>query len=265
MVQHLLSSPSNTSICMNITHSSLSSHNSIISVGNLTKNYCFTPLKKVGSSVLKCRQSSDYFEQSAPRFSPSFSPPTSSGSSPRVFVGHSIYKGKAALTVDPRGPEFVPLESGALKISREGYVMLQFAPAAGVRQYDWSRKQVFSLSVSEVGTVMSLGARESCEFFHDPNKGKSDEGKVRKVLKVEPLPDGSGHFFNLSVQNKLVNVDESIYIPITKGEFAVLISGFNFILPYLMGWHAYANSTKPEDSTRTNNRGTSTVDYEWNR
>lgn len=26
----------------------------------------------------------------------------------------------------------------------------------------------------------------------------SDEGKVRKILKVEPLPDGSGHFFNLS-------------------------------------------------------------------
>jgi hypothetical protein len=26
----------------------------------------------------------------------------------------------------------------------------------------------------------------------------SDEGKVRKVLKVEPLPDGSGFFFNLS-------------------------------------------------------------------
>lgn len=25
----------------------------------------------------------------------------------------------------------------------------------------------------------------------------SEEGKVRKVLKVEPLPDGSGHFFNL--------------------------------------------------------------------
>lgn len=26
----------------------------------------------------------------------------------------------------------------------------------------------------------------------------SEEGKVRKLLKVEPLPDGSGHFFNLS-------------------------------------------------------------------
>lgn len=116
----------------------------------------------------------------------------------RYFVGHSIYKGKAALTVEPRAPEFTPLNSGAFKVSKEGFVLLQFAPAAGVRQYDWSRKQVFSLSVSEIGTLMSLGARDSCELFHDPNKGRSDEGKVRKVLKVEPLPDGSGHFFNLS-------------------------------------------------------------------
>ncbi|KAJ1407567.1 hypothetical protein SESBI_24253 [Sesbania bispinosa] len=84
----------------------------------------------------------------------------------------SIYKGKAALTVTPRPPAFTPLESGAFKISREGYVLLQFAPAVGSRQYDWNRKQVFSLSVNEMGSVMSLGARESCEFFHDPLKGK---------------------------------------------------------------------------------------------
>lgn len=33
------------------------------------------------------------------------------GTSPtRVYVGHSIYKGKAALTVEPRGPEFVSLD-----------------------------------------------------------------------------------------------------------------------------------------------------------
>lgn len=32
--------------------------------------------------------------------------------------------------------------------------------------------QVFSLSVTEVGNLVSLGARESCEFFHDPFKGK---------------------------------------------------------------------------------------------
>ncbi|XP_074294114.1 single-stranded DNA-binding protein WHY1, chloroplastic-like [Silene latifolia] len=269
MAQHLLSSsPLNIWMGMNNKvgrHIEATSHISCFnnfSFKNLISN-C-SSLHKPNFSV-KCRQSSDYFDQTTPRFSPTNSTP-SSGSSPKVFVGHSIYKGKAALTVDPRAPEFISLDSGALKISREGYVLLQFAPAASVRQYDWSRKQVFSLSVTEIGTLISLGARNSCEFFHDPNKGKSDEGKVRKVLKVEPLPDGSGHFFNLSVQNKLVNVDESIYMPITKGEFAVLISGFNFILPYLIGWHAYAESIKPEDMFRANNtKGTGTVECEWNR
>lgn len=215
---------------------------------------------------LKCRHS-EYFEQqrfsSRPSNDSSFSSNSTGGALPtRYFVGHSIYKGKAALTVEPRAPEFTPLNSGAFKVSKEGFVLLQFAPAAGVRQYDWSRKQVFSLSVSEIGTLMSLGARDSCELFHDPNKGRSDEGKVRKVLKVEPLPDGSGHFFNLSVQNKILNVDESIYIPITKAEYAILISAFNFILPYLLGWHAFANSIKPDDMGRMNNSG---ADYEWNR
>nr|VDD38285.1 unnamed protein product [Brassica oleracea] len=199
--------------------------------------------------------------------SPAYSPQNGEGSSPRFYVGHSIYKGKAALTIEPRAPEFVALESGAFKLSKEGFLLLQFAPAAGVRQYDWSRKQVFSLSVTEIGNLVSLGPKESCEFFHDPNKGKgSDEGKVRKVLKVEPLPDGSGRFFNLSVQNKLLNVDESVYIPITKAEFAVLISAFNFILPHLIGWQAFASSIKPEDSNRLNNASPKYGgDYEWSR
>lgn len=89
-------------------------------------------------------------------------------------MGHSIYKGKAALTVEPRAPEFVSLDvslslypqrskslsllvvvlivicfcllilqSGAFKLSKDGFLLLQFAPAAGVRQYDWSKKQVW--------------------------------------------------------------------------------------------------------------------------
>jgi len=31
--------------------------------------------------------------------------------------------------------------------------------------------QMFMLSVDEMGSVISLGAKESCEFFHDPFKG----------------------------------------------------------------------------------------------
>ncbi|KAB1208011.1 Single-stranded DNA-binding protein WHY1, chloroplastic [Morella rubra] len=102
--------------------------------------------------------------------------------------------------------------SGAFKLSKEGFVLLQFAPAAGVRQYDWNRKQVFSLSVTEIGNLVSLGARDSCEFFHDPFKGK-------RLFLI--------YYQNEGVQNKLLNVDESIYIPITRAEYTVLISAFN--------------------------------------
>ncbi|CAB4295172.1 unnamed protein product [Prunus armeniaca] len=207
---------------------------------------------------LKCRQS-EYFDQQ--RASTASAPNKPSPPAPQTPAG-----GKAALTVEPKAPEFTALDSGAFKLSREGFVLLQFAPAAGVRVYDWSRKQVFSLSVTEIGSLVCLGSKESIEFFHDPFKGKSDEGKVRKVLKVEPLPDGSGHFFNLSVQNKLINLDESVYIPITRAEFAVLKSAFNFILPYILGWHAYANSIKPEDSSRMNNSSSRYGgDFEWSR
>ncbi|KAL6983536.1 hypothetical protein U1Q18_016922 [Sarracenia purpurea var. burkii] len=240
---------------------------------NLNTYSFFTPKPSKNQNFsFKCRHS-DYFEQQQQRFASKppprndtpFAPQAGVASLPRVFVGHSIYKGKAALTVEPRPPEFSPLDSGAFKLSSPGYVLLQFAPAAGVRQYDWGRKQVFSLSVTEMGSLISLGARESCEFFHDPFKGKSDEGKVRKVLKVEPLPDGSGHFFNLSVQNKLLNLDESIYIPITKAEYTVLVSAFNFIVPHLLGWHTFASSIKPEDTIRVNNASPrSGTDFEWN-
>nr|GMD13440.1 single-stranded DNA-binding protein WHY1, chloroplastic-like [Ipomoea batatas] len=244
---------------------------------------------------LECRHS-DYFEphQQQNQWA---SPNNSSLSSqpgihrtlpPKVFIGYSIYKGKAALTVVPCAPEFSPLDSGAFKLSKEGFVLLQFAPAAGVRQYDWGRKQVFSLSVTELGSLISLGAKDSCEFFHDPNKGKSDEGKVKKVLKIEPLPDGSGHFFNLSVQNRLLNIDENIYIPVAKAEFAVLVSAFNgrragiiflpkicvmradlylFVLPYLLGWHTCVSSFGPEDANYANNATNprSGADFEWRR
>ncbi|CAA0834700.1 Single-stranded DNA-binding protein WHY1-chloroplastic [Striga hermonthica] len=218
------------------------------------RNHCRSLSVSVKSQSWN-RQEQNHQQQQ--RFSSPDTPSSLPGQSPpRVYVGHSIYKGKAALTVEPRPPEFSSLDSGAFRLSKEGFVLLQFAPAVGARQYDWGRKQVFSLNVSEIGSIISLGARDSCEFFHDPMIGRSDEGKVRKLLKVEPFPDGSGHFFNLSVQNKFLNVDENIYIPITKAEFSVLISSFNFILPYLLGWHAFANTIKPEDSNRANDVNT---------
>lgn len=174
-------------------------------------------------------------------------------SPPRVFVGRNIYKGKAAMQVNPRFPEFVALESGAYKVFKDGYILLQFAPAIEAQQYDWTRKQVFGLSVPEMGDLVGLRTWESREFVHDPFNGTSDESDVRKVLKVDPLPDASGHFFKLIVQDRLAGTEEIIGVPVTRAESAVLTSLFKYIMPYLVGWHTFADSIRPQGANRAIN------------
>ncbi|KAF6168489.1 hypothetical protein GIB67_005041 [Kingdonia uniflora] len=103
---------------------------------NPSSSSCISPKTKRPNFLLQCRRS-EYFEPQHQKFTK----PSDTGVSQRVFVGHSIYKGKAALTVEPKSPEFSPLESGSLKLFKEGCILLQFAPAVGIRQYDWNRKQ----------------------------------------------------------------------------------------------------------------------------
>uniref|UniRef100_A0A166EAC2 Uncharacterized protein n=1 Tax=Daucus carota subsp. sativus TaxID=79200 RepID=A0A166EAC2_DAUCS len=267
MLNHTLSQPSSTSgfssiLNPNHLHTKLSSH--------LHYSFSLNPKKSKTPfpNKLSVNRSPhfEHFHHQNNNFTAtksSLSPPATGSASPRFFVGHSIYKGKAALTVEPRAPEFAPLDSGSYKLSREGCVLLQFAPAASVRQYDWSRKQVFLLSITEIGTLMSLGAKDSCEFFHDPFKGK------RLCLLPPELNFYSSQNLNqpnAGVQNKLANMDESIYIPVTRAELTVLVSAFNFLVPYLLGWHAYADSIKPDDLTRGNNANPRAgADFEWSR
>jgi hypothetical protein len=57
---------------------------------------------------------SDYFDPRAPppRGDGYGRSPPNGAQDGRVFTGYSIYKGKAALSFDPRPPQFVPLDVG---------------------------------------------------------------------------------------------------------------------------------------------------------
>ncbi|KAK3264779.1 Single-stranded DNA-binding protein why1, chloroplastic, variant 2 [Cymbomonas tetramitiformis] len=81
-------------------------------------------------------------------------------------------------------------------LEKPGCMLLEFAPAIGERQYDWSKKQTFSLSPVEAGDIME-NAKEGCQFYHDPNKGRSGEGSITKQLSISRTPDGKGFFFQL--------------------------------------------------------------------
>ncbi|KAG5078897.1 hypothetical protein GLYMA_02G020400v4 [Glycine max] len=102
-------------------------------------------------------------------------------------------------------------------------------------------------------------------FFHP----MTNEIEVRKVLKVEPLLDATGHLFSLSVLKKPANMEgiqESIFLPVTRADLEVLRSLFNCIMPYLLGWNAFGNSIKPEVYSQVNSTNPRYgADNEWNR
>ncbi len=166
----------------------------------------------------------------------------------KVYVNYTFYKGKGALSLRPKKPVFEVIEAGGVTVSREGSLFLEFAPSVGPKTYDWSRKQIISLSVLELGRLLELQAGESVEFFHDPNMGKSEQGKVRKSLRIEPIPDKTGYFFNLTVANKIVGFEDRQMVPIMKAEFAVMRSLMNYLIPHLLGWQVFVDPSQLDDS-----------------
>ncbi|EPS59618.1 hypothetical protein M569_15186, partial [Genlisea aurea] len=160
----------------------------------------------------------------------------------RVFAPYTIFKGKAALSAQMLSPRLSKLENGDYRVKRPGVIMLTLWPAIGERKYDWEKRQQFALSVNEVGSVISLGSKQSCEFFHDPSMKSSNEGKVRKSLSIKLHDDGSGcYFISLSVANSVLKTSDRLSVPVAASEFAVLRAAFTFALPQLLGWDQFNN------------------------
>ncbi|KAL9387832.1 hypothetical protein Peur_020956 [Populus x canadensis] len=154
----------------------------------------------------------------------------------RVFAPYSVFKGKAALSIEPVLPTFSKFGSGNLRVDRRGSMMLTFLPAIGERKYDYEKRQKFALSATEVGSLISTGPKDSCEFFHDPSMLSSNAGQVRKNLSIKPHADGSGYFVSLSVVNNILKTTERFTVPVTTAEFTVLKTACSFALPHIMGW-----------------------------
>ncbi|XP_009598358.1 single-stranded DNA-binding protein WHY2, mitochondrial isoform X3 [Nicotiana tabacum] len=183
----------------------------------------------------------------------------------RVFAPYSVFKGKAALSAEPRLPTFSKLDSGGVKLNRRGVIMLTFWPSVGERKYDWEKRQLFALSATEVGSLISIGTRDSCEFFHDPSMLSSNAGQVRKSLSFKPNADGSGYFVSLSVVNNNLKTNDRFTVPVTTAEFAVMRTAFSFALPHIMGWDRFTNQPSESISQSPSKVVPQLMETEWDR
>ncbi|PIN02056.1 hypothetical protein CDL12_25434 [Handroanthus impetiginosus] len=187
------------------------------------------------------------------------------GPDAKIFAPYSIFKGKAALSADPRLPTFSKSESGGYKVDRRGVIMLTFWPAIGERKYDWEKRQKFALSATEVGSLISLGSKDSCEFFHDPSMLSSNAGQVRKTLSIKAHADGSGYFISLNVVNNILKTNDRFVVPVTTAEFAVMRAAFTFALPHIMGWDQYTNQLPYQASRSSPKTVPELQSAEWDR
>ncbi|KAE9616080.1 hypothetical protein Lal_00017297 [Lupinus albus] len=164
------------------------------------------------------------------------SPAKGYNNSGRILAPYSVYKGKAAFSLTPALPTFTKLHSGSLVVDRRGSIMVTFMHAIGERKYNWENRQIFALSATEIGSLITMGPQDSCEFFHDPSMKSSNAGQVRKSLSIKPHANSNGYFMNLTVVNNQLNTKEFFSVPVTAAEFAVMKTACSFALPHIMGW-----------------------------
>ncbi|KAL5843155.1 hypothetical protein ACOSQ4_009113 [Xanthoceras sorbifolium] len=184
---------------------------------------------------------------------------------PRIFAPYSIYKGKAAVSVNPILPTFTKMDSGHFRVERKGCILLTFWPAVGERKYDWGKKQVFALSATEVGSLISMNSKDSSDFFHDPSMKSSNAGQVRKSLSIKAVPDGTGYFVSLNVVNNLTKITERFVVPVTTAEFIVMKTACSYALPHIMGWHRLTNQQLGDSAKKPFKIDPQLLDLEWDK
>nr|KAJ0221129.1 hypothetical protein LSAT_V11C200058320 [Lactuca sativa] len=84
--------------------------------------------------------------------------------------------------------------------------MLAFRPAIGERKCD-SEKE----TMTEVGSFISLGPGDSCEFFHDPLI-QSRWGVIEFILEF---------YLRAVVAKNILKTNERLTVPVSRTKFAI--------------------------------------------
>ena len=70
--------------------------------------------------------------------------------------------------------------------SREGAVFLEITSAKDKNVYDWNKKIVFALSITDIGKWLEVleGSKPEAKLMHDPGAKSTNQGKVRKYVEI---------------------------------------------------------------------------------
>lgn len=68
---------------------------------------------------------------------------------------------------------------------REGAVFIEAAQTVGPNKYDWEKKIIFALSVTDIGKVLLfLSTGNDSTLMHDPGAKSDRQGQIKKYLNL---------------------------------------------------------------------------------
>lgn len=141
----------------------------------------------------------------------------------------TIYKKLGAAQFTLINPK-VKQDSG--RIDRDGAVLLEASKGAGDKKYLWSEKISFALGMSDL-----------CSIFDNPDEPQrlvhsmpgSDTVKALEFKAGEGRYAGT-YMMRLSETNKKSNVNKLVTVPISGGEYTVLLRLLMAAAPKMIGW-----------------------------
>jgi len=148
---------------------------------------------------------------------------------------YTFYKKSAALRISPIMPKAI--ENGDYTNTEPGAVLIELAKGVGQRKYDWEHKITLALNQLELGGILAEYGlkKQELKFYHDPNKGKNNEGQEGKTYTMKRT-DSKGHAIGLYHKRK-AGEDNSGYIVLNDAEYMVFSTLIKTAIPLIQAWN----------------------------
>ena len=135
-----------------------------------------------------------------------------------------------------------PILSDNFKKEKEGVIFVNATSSTAPDVYDWSKesKFIFAMGLPDLGKIIRFfvagRADEQFSLYHDPDKGKENEGSRNKSMSFY-TKDGCLNGCIVTCSMKSGSSTVSHKIPVSGDEVIILKNLFEAAIPAILGWN----------------------------
>jgi hypothetical protein len=125
--------------------------------------------------------------------------------------------------------------------SREGAIFLEITSAKDKNVYDWARKIVFALSITDIAQWIEMleGKKQpdGIKLMHDPGAKSERQGKIKKYLEVKS-PQGLEQGVIVTASEVMAGGGTPVRhtVPLSSHECTALVNAMKGFVAKALGW-----------------------------